>query len=289
MSFIYACKLIDQCTNVETIEIYSDTKIILDEIEQKSLEGEVLRNFKNYGLIKIIFVNQQCCIAFAGNNIKLVYELLELYYSNDSKKIDVLIELAYKLHLENPINDIEFIICYNDNNNLKHIVCIKNHQKYSNEPFCWIGSKSTFEIMQKERIKNNFSIHQSFINAVESGIDESVGLFIIMVKYSNELKKFKFIERMYTVVSKPITYKTGEFIKLFDSKQNGGFSIKVSEINNKVYLYIAQLNKIIIYSNGISCKSLSESVKEKYKYYLCPYEKKRKYILQSRSLLFCKK
>lgn len=212
MSFVYDYKLENPYSKEETIQIHSDTKILFDEIEEKSFDLETLKKIKKYGLVKIIIINTQCCIAFAGNNIKIVYELLELYNRKGNQEIEILIDLALKLHNENPVNDIEFIICYNDSSDVKHIVCIKNHNKYLDEQFCWIGSKSTFEIMQRERIEKNLPIRKSFVSAIESGVDDGVGGFVIKAEYSNKCSRFRFITGLYTVVSKPHNYKSGEQI-----------------------------------------------------------------------------
>lgn len=274
MSFIYAYKLEKPYSNGETIEIHSDTRILFNEIEEKSFDIETLNNIKKYGLVKIVFVNSQCCIAFAGNNIKIVHELLELYNSKGNQELDILIDLAFKLHNENPVNDIEFIICYNDSSNLKHIVCIKNYNKFLDEQFCWIGSKSTFEVMQRERIEKNLPIRESFVSAVESGVDDGVGGFVIKAEYSNKCSRFRFITGLYTVVSKPSNYKSGEQIKLYDNKEDGGYTVCITEVNDDIYLNIMQINKEIIYGQGIKSKNSSDVIKEKYKYFLIPYDEK---------------
>ena len=84
MSFIYACKLTKPYSIGETIEIHSDTKILFNEIEEKSFDSETLNYIKKYGIVKCIIVDSQCCIAFAGNNIKLVHDLLDNYYNTTS-------------------------------------------------------------------------------------------------------------------------------------------------------------------------------------------------------------
>lgn len=274
MSFIYAYKLTKPYSIGETIEIHSDTKILFNAIEEKSFDSETLNYIKNYGIVKCIIVDSQCCIAFAGNNIKLVHDLLDNYYNTTSRNINELINLAFQLHNENPVNDIEFIICYNDSSNVKHLVCIKNHNKHLDEQFCWIGSKKTFEVMQRERIEKNLPIRESFVSAVESGADDGVGGFVIKAEYSNKCRRFRFITGLYTVVSKPRNYKTGEQIKLYDNKEDGGYTVCITEVNDDLYLNIMQINKEIIYSKGIKSKNSSDVIKEKYKYFLIPNDEK---------------
>lgn len=50
MSFIYACKLKETNLIDETIKIYSDTKIIFNEIEEKSFDVKTLNNIKSMAL-----------------------------------------------------------------------------------------------------------------------------------------------------------------------------------------------------------------------------------------------
>ena len=69
MSFVYAEKN-NYCT-----EIYSDTKATFDE-KSKLNWGENTRNAMGaYGIIKTIIVRDNCCISFAGNDIRLVHKL----------------------------------------------------------------------------------------------------------------------------------------------------------------------------------------------------------------------
>lgn len=271
MSFIYAHKIISEN---ETIEIYSDTKISFDEIEKKSFESETLNNIKKWGLIKIIIINSQCCIAFAGNNIKLVQELLDDYNQFGDNNVTTLIDLANNIHLHNDINDIEFIICYNDEKNLKHIVCIKNHKKYLDEPSCWIGSNSTFKIMQIEKNDNKKPVAMSFLNAVESGKDDSVGGFVIGLTYSEQLNRFMYFDRFYTTVSRSHTYHHGEQINLFDTAEEGGYTIIITEVNREVHLKIEQINKCIIYGEVAKLEKESDLIKSRYRYFLVPHEER---------------
>lgn len=271
MSYIYAHKFKNDYTNGETIEILSDTKIMFNEIEEKALDAKTLKNIKKYGIIKIIIVDSQCCIAFAGNNIKLVNNLLDLY-SKTEKNITKLIDLAYELHCENPINDIEFIICYNDANNIKHIVCIKERKKNLNENFCWIGSSSAFYVMQKERQGNTLPVNQLFSNAIESGVDVSVGGCVIKATYSNSFKEFIYNSYQYSVVSKPRTYNAGEKIIIMDTKENGGYTISVTGFKDEVHLMFEQIGKLIIYcKEKITCDTCNK-IKKDYKYFLIPHE-----------------
>lgn len=118
MSFIFAEK------SKSLTAIYSDTKVTFDE-RSKLNWGEKTRNAMGvYGIIKSIIVRDNCCVSFAGNDVRFVHELLQEVADLGEFSEDQLLDCAWKIHKSAPPDDIEFIICTADDNDETHITCI---------------------------------------------------------------------------------------------------------------------------------------------------------------------
>ena len=127
MSFVYAEKIKYAIENeqIQGIKIYSDTKVSLKGAVKTNWSEQQKKAIEKYGMCKSIIINSRCCISFAGNNIFLLQTLFDQLIKWGKFEINQLIEYAYKIHLSEHKDDIEFIICYVDDNNDKRIVCIK--------------------------------------------------------------------------------------------------------------------------------------------------------------------
>lgn len=126
--------------------------------------------------------------------------------------------------------------------------------------------------MQKERQGNTLPVNQLFSNAIESGVDISVGGCAIKATYSNSFKEFIYNSYQYSVVIKPRTYNAGEKIIIMDTKENGGYTISVTGFKDEVHLMFEQIGKLIIYcKEKITCDICNKNKKD-YKYFLIPHE-----------------
>lgn len=147
MSFIFAEKS-GYCT-----QIYSDTKVTFDE-QSKLNWGENTRNaMGTYGLIKSIIIRDNCCISFAGNDIRLAHKLLQQLIDLGEFSEDQLLDCALKIHRSAPLNDIEFLVCIADKHDETNIICIKEKEITFNCSNAWIGSETAFLKMQELRIR----------------------------------------------------------------------------------------------------------------------------------------
>lgn len=127
MSFVYAEKIkyTLEDKQIQGIKIYSDTKVSIEGAVKTNWSEQQKKAIEKYGMCKSIIINSRCCISFAGNNIFLLQTLFDQLIKWGKFEINQLIEYAYKIHLSEHKDDIEFIICYVDDNNDKRIVCIK--------------------------------------------------------------------------------------------------------------------------------------------------------------------
>lgn len=201
MSFIYAEKT--QPENGEKvsfpIKIYSETKTKLIGAYKANWSEQAYKLIERFGFTKCININSKMALSFAGNNTAYAHDLLNWMESKGTFDEEDAINKAYEIHNSTNKDDIEFIICYVDDKNESHIVCIKEGKKDIDVPSAWIGSYTAFHKLQEIRHKNGSPINTSFDhfkNAVEECEDDSVGGFIICDYYDANEEQFMFQERL---------------------------------------------------------------------------------------------
>lgn len=239
MSFVYAEK--DKyCT-----KIYSDTKVTFDE-QSKLNWGENTRNAMGaYGIIKSIIVRDNCCISFAGNDIRLVHKLLQEIIDLDEFSEDQLLDCALKIHLSAPLDDIEFIICTADDNNETHLTCIKEGKLTRNCINAWIGSGIAFSKMQELRTLELNEGKQPDTGVLFDRVllecnDESVGIFEILTIFSSIEHSFFYTEKLQMILCREQIVLPGEAVKFHGSAEDGAYTIYQYWSNEEVRLDIAQ-------------------------------------------------
>lgn len=244
MSFVYAFH------DGEGITVISDTKIGIDQ-NAKGWESQQMKsNIETLGIIKCMILNPHLLLAFAGNNImyanNLVGRLKEKAYT-----INEMIQWAYDILLQAEENGIEFIICYFDKKE-QIIVSIKDKKEPEILPFAWIGSVDTFKeyrrLMMEEKEQFLQKREKNIINAIQNGVDDSVGGVIVTVKANKSRPIFRYVE---TFVCNPINQwiKSTENIILSDGPENGYYTYQIYESEQNVALYFLEGEFGIIYSS----------------------------------------
>ena len=247
MSFVFAEK------NEDCTMIYSDTKVTFDE-QSKLNWGENTRNaMGTYGIIKSIIVRDNCCVSFAGNDIRLAHKLLqELRYLGEFSE-DQLLDCALKIHLSTNPNDIEFIICTADDNDETHIACIKEGKLTPNCINAWIGSEVAFRKMQELRMPELSDGRQPdtdrlFGRTLMECKDETVGIFEILTIFSPIQHGFFYTERLQMVLGRDQIIHPGEAVKLHGSAEEGAYTIHQYWSNEEVRLDIVQADLSVLFT-----------------------------------------
>ena len=245
MSFVYAFQ------DEEGITVISDTKIGIDQ-NVKGWESQQMKlNIEAFGIIKCMILNPHLLLAFAGNNIKYVDDLMAKLKEKPFT-IDEMIQWAYNIHLRTKKdNDIEFIICYFDENEQK-IVSIKDKKEPEILPFAWIGSVDTFKeyrrLMMEDESSSSYKRVNCIINAIQSGVDDSVGGVIVTVNANKNRPVFCYWEKF---VSCPINQciKPNENLILSDGPEKGYYTYQVYQSEQNVALYFLEGEFGVIYSS----------------------------------------
>ncbi len=107
-----------------------------------------------------------------------------------------------------------------------------------------------------------------FSNAIDECGDDSVGGFAIECSFNEE--KFIYPERLESSVEKAQLVQLGECIRLFDTAENGGFTIHFRESPKDVIIDFLQKDYSVIYSASIRYQS--EKNKESKKHLMLPIE-----------------
>lgn len=250
MSFVYAEKSQFTYENeiINSTKIYSETKTTLIGAYKSNWSPKTISAINKYGFIKCINVSPKFSVSFAGNNTALAHKLLEWIYSKQKCMEEQVIDKAFELHSSADKNDIEFILCYADDNNQTHIVCIKEGELYMDQPSAWIGSYKAFRKMQELRKSPDTSI-ELFQQAVEECKDDSVGGFIICNSYFEREQRFLFPERFETYTGRTQTLQSGDNIIFSSDAETGDYTIHFHESQNEVIIDFYQNNRSILYTN----------------------------------------
>lgn len=250
MSFVYAEKSQFMYNDevINTTRIYSDTKTTLIGAYKSNWSPKTISAINKYGFIKCINISPKFSVSFAGNNTALAHKLLEWIYSKQKCTEREVIDKAFELHSSADKNDIEFILCYADDNNQTHIVCIKEGELYMDQSSAWIGSYNAFRKMQELRKLSDTSI-DLFQKAVEECEDDSVGGFIICNSYFEREQKFLFPERFEAYIERTQTVQPGNNIILSGNAETGDCTIYFHESPNDVIIDFYQNNITIMYTN----------------------------------------
>lgn len=268
MSFIFAEK--DRLSTT----IYSDTKVTFDEQSKLNWGENTRRAMGAYGIIKTIIVRDNCCISFAGNDIRLAHKLLQEVIDFGVFSEDQLLESALKIHLSAPPNDIEFIICTANENDETHITCIKEGELNRNCINAWIGSKIAFRKLQELRMRELSEGRQPgtdrlFGQTLLECNDESVGIFEISTIFSPIQHSFFYTEKLQMTSDRDQIIRPGETLKLHGSAEEGAYTIYQHWSNEEVRLDIAQADLSILFTRKYRLDA-SDTMNPDTKYFLLP-------------------
>jgi hypothetical protein len=254
MSFVYAEKNpIDEECSEYSINILSDTKTTLTGAVLVNWSERQRKAIEDYGFIKSMIISPSCCVSFAGNDTSYAQKLLKWIFEKGIVSDEEMLEKAMQLHMEAHKDDIEFIICSSDTGK-PCIYYIKNGNMFIDVSSAWIGSQAAFDMMQKLRLTQDERIGQSkltstgaFRRAVNECGDDSVGGFIIQSVYNGN--EFFYPCRYQSAVSKSQIVQPGEYVRLFDTAANGGYSVHFRESKQDVIMDFEQIDTSIIYTS----------------------------------------
>lgn len=261
MSFIYAEKknlLIDGKIHPIT-HIYSDTKITLEGTSTLNWGDQTRKAISRYGMIKTIIISPKCCISFAGNNILFAHLLFEKLYALGSVSENDIVQFAFDIHNSASKNDIEFLICYADDNDETHIICIKERQVHYDCQVAWIGSNTAFSEMQRRRIallNQGISLSSSPIgniyrNTINECSDKTVGGFEILTIYDQNQHSFFYSERVESISYHNQEVLIGNYVELVGTAENGSYTMQIHESQTEVLIDIIQPDLSILYTNRL--------------------------------------
>ena len=119
MSFIYAEKTQKEFGQEISfpIKIYSDTKTKLIGAYKANWSEQAFNLIERYGFIKCINIYHKMALSFAGNNTAYAHDLLNWMESKGTFDEEEAINKAYEIHNSTDKDDIEFIVCYVDDEN----------------------------------------------------------------------------------------------------------------------------------------------------------------------------
>ena len=271
MSFLFARNYKNK------IYILSDTKVSFESSEEQEIfrkgvlngSEDAYKKLDKFGVIKSVIINDNICVAFAGN-LKHFNELLEYIENNNITDIDNINKKAKHINISCSGNT-DFIVASTSVSN-KELFLIQEG-RIRRVSSCWIGSPDTAEIFEKKRKeliasddyseckctkieKEDGYIEVSnpdfqclditaFRYAVKNTTDETVGGFIISCTGSNGF--FMYMEEYETNVEKKRTVGPDGIIQLFDNAEDGGYAFHFYESTNMVSMYIYQMKKGVIY------------------------------------------
>ena len=253
MSFIYAEKT--QQENGEDItfpiKIYSDTQTIPTCAYKANWSDQAYKLVKRYGFTKSINIYSKMALSFAGNNTAYAHDLLNWMESKGTFDEEDAINKAYEIHNSTNKDDIEFIICYVDDDNKSHITCIKERQIFKDVSSAWIGSYKAFKKLQEKRLMNGSPINtelELFQSAVEECKDDSVGGFIICDYYDANEEKFMFQERLEAYSARTQIIPPGGIITFNRSAEIGDCTIHYLPDSFEVIIEFVQNRTILFYT-----------------------------------------
>lgn len=250
MSFIYAEKS-QEIINGQTINhtcIFSDTQTTLIGAYKRNWSPEARTMINKYVFSKIINIAPKIAVAFAGNNTGNAHALLEWYYSQSIITVDDIIDKAYEIHMSVDKDDIEFIICYADDNNETHIASVKEQIIQRECSSAWIGSYAAFRKLQELRSSHTTSF-ELFRTVVDECKDDSVGGLIICDKYYEYSQQFEFQERLEAIAYRKQSVRLGQALQFSRSSETGDCTMHYIGDPNDVIISFFQNNTTLVYSN----------------------------------------
>lgn len=282
MSFVFAEKRQHNFDDISFMEtcVYSDTKITFTGAASGNWCEKQAKLIEQYGMAKSIILSPECCISFAGNKVALANKLIADIYKKQKVEIPEIISMAYNIHVEADPDDIEFIICCADMDNITHITCIKERSVQYDCQHAWIGSSAAFGKLEElffrgrenaKRIgqpEESVSRTSFFTEAIHSCGDDSVGGFTILVSYREKEQQFVYPERVYSVVERQQSIKSGDLLTIVDNAERGGFTIHSLESTTDAVLEIEQINRTIMYTRRYRFEEDVQS--KRYQYLMLP-------------------
>lgn len=254
MSFCYA--EINKEIDPANVSIYTDTKIGLGNYSGASFSPIRRSMVEKYGVVKCTICNNNLCIAFAGNNIKLATMLFKRLSNLKTFELVDVAEYALSLHKEaESVDSIEFIIAYYEEGTF-HLDCVKNNTIKRDVPNCYIGSVEAFKSFQMIRYENKSKeqsikeyTDRAFRDVVDGCSDDSVGGFVIRTIFNNITGSFEYGYSYEVFNPGPIMVKAGEAIPFYTDAQNGNYSAYIEPISiEECMLNIEQMGTKILYS-----------------------------------------
>ena len=273
MSFIYAEKNVEILHNgeqYETTQIFSDTKTELIGAVKANWSEAQAQNIAKYGFIKSMIIAPKCCISFVGNDVANAHKLLGKAYETKVFSEQQLIDWAFSIHKSAKEDDIDFLICYADDNDETHIVCIKEGQISYGCQSAWIGSRKTFEKMQELRIMDSTKSSSTLFDmAISSDVDDTVGIFSVHVIFGVEEKRFLYPYRFVSVIGRTQTVKPFQSLDLYGTASEGSLTVEYRESYEDVIIDFHQNDFTIAYTQKyrLSNKDLNN---EHTKYFMLP-------------------
>ena len=260
MSFVFAVKHTFEFDGFEKklTSIYSDTKVSLDGTSKETWGDQTWTLVNKYGLIKSIIVGPKCCVSFAGNNIAHAHKLLSQLYAKGMFSEDELLELAFNIHLNAPVDEIEFIIAIADEEDETELVCIKDGEMRRNCASAWIGSQRAFSCMQECRLgkpENSKLYAAAFNHAMRCCRDDSVGGFSIIVQYDSSEKQFIYPCRLESEVVRAQEVLSGMQVNLTGSAEEGACSLYYHPSSEYVAIEISQADLMLLYTKKYRLES----------------------------------
>lgn len=256
MSFVYAEKSNSSANggSYPSFAVYSDTRVLLSDPIKLHWSNEQAEAVAIYGMAKTIITSPECCISFAGNNILFVHELMDWFASNTPCTTDALVDAALRIHTSAPdLDQVEFIICTVDDDGEVEISLIKDGAARRGCENAWIGSPDTFAEMQRIRIEalrdGNVAYGGSsrfFEAAIRSGVDDTVGGFSLEARFQSG--SFRYADRLHSEAERQKIVRLNETIPLFDTAENGGFTVVLSDWGGEPCLEFPQIGKAILYT-----------------------------------------
>ncbi|MBQ8117018.1 MAG: hypothetical protein IJ147_03000 [Lachnospiraceae bacterium] len=250
MSFVYASR------SEKDFFIVADTKVKTNDVADKSWKPEVVHNVKKFGIIKNVILSPDIVLGFAGNKSTYANSLVEFYYQK-KPSLDDFIKRALCIHRAAAENDIEFIIAYWSVKK-QNLVCIKNNRIYDNLPYAWIGSDRIYYSFEKafydkypDGKADNLAVKQMVTDIMDSGVDDTVGRYIITAQYDLGDDSFHYREK-YSINSAIIdlSIKPGECIKFVQCTERGSYFYHIYESKEIVAIYVDELRGGIVYQQN---------------------------------------
>lgn len=252
MSFVFAEK------NDKSLDIYSDTKIMLTDNAIAYFSGEQMDLLKKYGIVKTTIICPQISISFAGNDLFLASKLFEQLYEKRVFSTEDVIEMAFEIHKSAKKDDIEFIIASCEDKQLS-LNCIKDGNIQYNCAFAWIGSYQAHCRFQEYRLRDNLgSAHErtvaAFLDVISGCGDETVGGFVTHVNYNSSKDCIQYSEEVTFRSSKQQNVKQGEAIHFYLNAEDGGCTYRQIPVScEEMLLIIDQIKPQILYSRNKRC------------------------------------